>query len=96
MVQDILYVSQYMQQWLQTILVFHSDSTQKWLRFIAHKLDIVVQCKGGNTKKKNRLLINCIRQGLNVWMHKQKSKKLKEMWLIQQKDKKHFIDLTEQ
>lgn len=46
-----IYVSQYLQQWLRTILVYHTDSTQKWLRFIAHKLDIVVQCKGGNTKK---------------------------------------------
>lgn len=34
-------------------------------------------------------------------MHKQKTKKLKEIWMIQQKDqkkekRKHFIDLTAQ
>lgn len=27
-----IYVSQYLQQWLRTILVYHTDPTQKWLR----------------------------------------------------------------
>lgn len=55
-----IYVSQYLQPWLRTILVYHSDSTQKWLHFIALKLDIIVRCKGWNI---NSLILFFLKTG---------------------------------